>query len=200
MTASEELMTDGQVDNLVDKFRAAVRKHCSEFPRSAVQEALGVENLGMECLTPFRRRVEAISNLIVCRVKVNRNLSPQEVLNATGHRQYTDQKVVDGMPRGNGEETEVVFFNLGRYVNDDDLEKEYEIRGLKPADPYSLAAVNEADPTFTDQNHNSTHWKDANGKWCYAAFFRWRGIERYVRVFRFDCAWSGCWWFAGLRK
>jgi len=199
MIASQP-MTDGQMENLVDKFRAAVRRHRAEFSLDAVQQVLGIENLGMECLAPFRARVEAISNLIVRRVTVNRTCTPQEAIDATGRTQYTDRTIVDAMPRGEGEETEVIFFNLGRYVSDDNLDKEYELCGLIPADPYSLAAVNEADPTFADDHPNATHWKDSSGKWCYAAFDRFDDDERGVFVSRSGDGWHDAWWFAGLRK
>jgi hypothetical protein len=104
------------------------------------------------------------------------------------------------MPKGEGEEVEVVFFRLSRWVSDTDLDKEYGLRDLKPADPYSLSAVNEADPDFTDEHPNGTHWQDANGNWCFAAFIRWDGDERSVNVDRDGNDWNGSWWFAGLRK
>jgi len=196
MTAS---MTDGQIENVVDKFRAVVRKHRGEFNSEAVQQVLGLENLGMELLAPFRKHVEAMSNVIVHCVKVDRTRTPQQVLDATGREQYTARDVVAGMPRGEGEEAEVVFFNLGRYVSDEGLRDEYTARGLKPADTYSLAKVNEDDASFADTHPNSTHWRDANGKRCFAAFHRRYGW-RYVRVYRRDDGWHGDWWFAGLRK
>lgn len=139
------------------------------------------------------------SNLIIRHVKVDRSLNPQEVLDTTGRRQYTDPDVVASMPKGEGDEVDVVFFNLDRYVTEDELEKEYELRGLKSADPYSLAAVNRDDPTFADTNPNGTHWKGADGKWCSAAFGQW-DVERRVGVDRRGDVWSGLWWFAGVRK
>ena len=67
-------------------------------------------------------------NRIARKVKVNRNRTPQESLDATGRAQYTDRKVVNAMPKGEGEEVEVVFFkpDLSRhngFISDDDLEK-----------------------------------------------------------------------------
>lgn len=38
------------------------------------------------------------------------------------------------------------------HINDAHLEKEYELRGLKSADPYSQSAVNEVDPAFADDH------------------------------------------------
>ena len=75
-----------------------------------------------------------------------------------------------------------------------DLEKEYALRGLIPADPYSLAAVNEADPAFADKYPNGTQWKDASGNYCCAFFDRWRGGRRVSVRWR-GRAWGADWWF-----
>ena len=147
--------------------------------------------------------MEAQSNLIIRRVCVDRTRSPQEALNATGRVQYTDCKVVKAMPKGEGDKIEVVFFKpdlseRNFFISDDDLEKEFDLRGLKPADPISVAAVNKADPAFADEKPHGTHWKDAKGNWCYAAFRRWcdeRGVDAYLS----DCGWDDFWWFAGVR-
>ncbi|KKS65237.1 MAG: hypothetical protein UV34_C0022G0008 [Parcubacteria group bacterium GW2011_GWB1_42_6] len=146
-----------------------------------------------------RKYVEAVSNTIVRCARVNRQRSPREMLDATGRKQCTNSGVVEAMPRGEDEETEIFFFQLGLEISDADLEKEYALRGLVAADPYSLAAVNEADPAFADAYPNSTHWKDSADTWCYLAFDRWRG-GRVVDVDRDDGVWDGHWWFAGLRK
>ena len=204
MTATE--MTDGQIENAVNKLRDAMRKHRSSITSDVAQQVLGVENLGMMMFTPFRERAEVVSNLIIRKVKVNRSRSPQEALDATGRVQYTDRKVVDSMPKGEGDEVEVVLFKPEPWeyiksgcISDDDLKKAYERRNSKPADPYSVAAVNEADPAFADEKPHGTHWKDAKGNWCCAAFDRWGG-ERKVDVHRGGLDWSGRWWFAGVRK
>ncbi len=207
MTASTEskMITDGQIDNVVNKLRDALRKHRAEFELASVQQVLGVDNLGMELLTPFRKRVEAISSLIVRRVKVNRSLTPQEALDATDRKQYTDRKVVATMPQGEGDEVDMYFFKpspeayQNGVISDDRLAKEFDLRNLKP-DPLAQAAVNAADPTFADDRPNGTHWKNQEGKWCFAAFNRWFGDERSVRVDRRGSDWSDYWWFAGLRK
>ena len=202
MTATE--MTDGQIENAVNKLRDAMRKHRSEITSGVAQQVLGVENLGMMMFTPFRECAEVVSNIIIRKVKVNRSRSPEATLVATTRVQYTDRKVVDAMPKGEGDEAEVVFFKLNLSkrngcISDDDLEKEFELRELKPADPISVAAVNEADHGFADKHPNGTHWKNADGKWCFATFSRLGGARR-VNV---DCGgggWCDDWWFAGLRK
>lgn len=197
MTPSAEPLTPGQIAKISEVLAAALRK--SELSKDPVQKVIEEQGdqLVAEMVAVLRRRVEAISGIIVRRVVVNRTRTPQEAIGATRRKQYTTDSVVETMPRGEGEDAEVHFFNLGRYVTDAELDKEYELRGLKPADPYSLAAVNEVDTAFADERLNGTHWKDAKGKWCFAAFNRWHG-ERGVVVDRGD-GWDGDWWFAGLR-
>jgi len=197
-------MSDGQIENAVCKLRDAMRKHRSEIGLYAAQRVLGIENLGMILFAPFLERAEALSNLIFRRVTVDRSRSPQEALNATGHTQYTDRTVVDAMPKGDCDEVLVVFFkpdlsNRNGFISDDDLEKEFELRGLKPADPYSLAAVNEADTAFSDEHPHGTHWKDSDGNWCCATFGRWSD-ERRMGVYHYVIDWNDDWWFAGIRK
>ena len=191
--------TDGQITKAVSNYRALLEKHAPEFPSEAVQTALGQPGLADKMLAVFRQCVEAVSNLIVRHVTVNRGQKPSDALKATGRNLYVNDEVVKTMPSCNAVEVDVVFFNLGRYVNDADLEKEFELRGLVSADPYSLAKVNQDDPDFADEHPNGTHWKNAEGKWCFATFSRWVD-ERSVDVGRSDDDWGDSWWFAGLRK
>ena len=146
----------------------------------------------------FRARVERRANMIVRHVRVNRTHSAREAINATGRKKYLDNNVVDSMPRGEGDEADVYFFKESRTISNDDLAKKYESLGFKP-DPYAQAAVNEADPAFADDHPNGSQWKDADGNWCFAAFYRWND-ERHVNVNRHDYDWGDGWWFAGVRK
>ncbi|MBI4138110.1 MAG: hypothetical protein HY482_00750 [Candidatus Wildermuthbacteria bacterium] len=204
VTASTQPMTDGQIENLVDKFRAAVRKHRGEFGSDAAQQALGFENLGMKLLEPFRRLVEVVSSMTVRHVKVDRTRTPQQVLNATGRRQCKDRSAVASMPRGEEDEGDIYFFQVdlsdrGGHISNEDLGKEFKCHGLNPVDPYKLAQANADDPAFADEHPNGTQWKDADGNWFHATFGRRLG-ERGVTVFRGVSGWYGGWWFAGLRK
>jgi hypothetical protein len=113
--------------------------------------------------------------------------------------QYVNDTVAAEMPHGNASEVDVYFFKLGRYVNCADLFKEYELRGLAPVDPFSLAAVNQADPAFADTNPNGTQWTDSKGKFCCEAFSRWSD-KRSVRVGQNDYDWNDRWCFGGVRK
>ena len=200
----QEKVTDQQIDKATDVFRSIVRKHREEFPSDAMQQALGTKGLTSDLLGIIRKYVEMFVGMIVRLVNVDRIRKPEQVLEATGRKQYVDKDVVATMPHGEGGEVKVIFFKLdlsqrNGQISDDDLAKEYTLRGLKPADPYSLAAVNEADPSFADAHPNATHWKDANGKWCYAAFIVWSD-ERGVDVYRHDFGWDDYWWFAGLAQ
>ena len=204
MSASEQ-MTDGQIENVVSKLRDALRKHRAEISSSVAQQVLGTQNLGMTMFTPFRDLVAAVSNIIVVpAVVVDCSRSSQQALAATGRAQYTDRKVVENMPKAPAVLAEIVFFkpDLSKrdgYISDDDLEKEYALRGLEPVDPISLAAMNEAAPAFADERPNGTHWRNAKGEWCFAAFGHWDD-KRGVSVSRDGVGWNDCWWFAGVRK
>ena len=208
MTAPEsERMTDGQIENAVNKLRDAMRKHRGEIGSDVAQQVLGVANIGMLMFAPFRERVEAISNLIVRRVRVNRGRSPQEALDATGRVQYTNRSVVNSMPAATADEVEIVLLkpDLKKYnghISDDDLEKEFASCVLGPldaVDPISLASLNEDDPALADKYPNGTHWRGPKGEWNFAAFYHWNG-RRKVSVDRSDCDWYDFWWFAGVRK
>lgn len=136
---------------------------------------------------------------IIRRVRVDRTRTPQKALRATRRRQCVTDSVATRMPKGAGDDVEVHFFKLGYRISNDDLEREYEQRGLRPADPYSLAAVNEADPRFADTHPNSTHWKDASGQWYSASFTLSIGTRVVdVHPHNFD-DWLDYWWFAGVR-
>ena len=203
MTPSKT-MTEGQITKAVGNFRAMLEKHAGEFPAEVVQAVLGDPGLAGEMLAVLRRRVEAVSKRIVRKIGVIRNRSAQEALKATGRAQYRTGEVVNAMPNGENAEEEIFLFKLdlskrGGWISDNDLMKEFDLRGLKPVDPFALAALNEADPDFADEKPNATHWKDADGNWCYAVFGRWDG-ERRVYVCRYDEGLDDRYCVAGVRK
>jgi hypothetical protein len=191
--------TVGQIDKAVANYRAMLEKHAPHFNSETVQQVLGDPALATEQFELFRKKVEARSNMIVRTVKVNRTLSAQEALDATGRSQYVTDSVLKSMPNATGEQVEVYFFKLDHYISMDDLEKEYQLRGLVAVDPYTLAAINQSDPAFADDKPNGTQWKDAKSNWCYAVFLRGGG-GRYLGVDQRDRDWVGPWFFAGVRK
>lgn len=191
-------MTAGQIGKIEDLLAAGLRK--ANLPSEAAQTVIEHNGKALveKLVEVVRKFVEDASDMISCIVKVDRNRTPQEVLKATCRNLYATDDVVTHMPKGEGDETEVIFFKVGRWLTNEELAQEYELRGLKPADPYSQAKVNEDDPAFADERPNGTHWKH-NGKWCYAAFFRWR-VGRGVLVGYDGNGWNDDWWFAGVCK
>lgn len=192
-------ITEGQIGKASELLTAKLRKHKAELPSNLMQQVLQNPEVADKLFAVIRTCVEAISDMIIRTVKVNRNRSAKEALKATGRTRYVDDSVVKAMPNGTSGDTELVFFKIGRQISMDNLEKEYALRGLNPADPYSQAAVNEADPAFADEHPNGTQWKDENGKWCYAFFGR-DGGGRLLGVRRNGNGWGDYWWFAGVRK
>ncbi len=119
----------------------------------------------------------------------------KELVKEKGFTLYAYNEVVENLPKK--QEGVLEFFKLDRYVSEYDLEKEYTQRDLIPADPYHLIAT--STERLDEMKFVATHWKDAKGNWCCAAFRRW-GDEREVNVLRNDYDWLDRWWFAGVRK
>ena len=145
------------------------------------------------------------------RVYVNRDLKPIEVVGTTaGRKQHIQQNVLIGMPRGKGRIVEVCFFEYpgGKiWVENDELERKYVELGLVP-DPLALAVLNENDLGFADSYNNATHWKDAEGGWCFIAYELHRYHDLYCRPQRDRSVyvmgedkgwWANDWLFGGVR-
>ena len=104
------------------------------------------------------------------KIKVNRNRTPQEAITAVkclGY--YLEKKVVNSVPRGEGEEVEICFFPIKGSVSVAEVQEMLDVRGLKP-DPYALAAFNEDDPSISGFHPTATQWLDNNGNHCYLSF------------------------------
>jgi hypothetical protein len=191
--------TNSQISDLNKKFAYRLRKHNKELPSGVFEQVLNDNALINEMVTSVRKHVEARSDFIVRIVKINRNFSAKGALKVTGRKVYANNTVVENMPKAERDEIEIILFKVGYPIMDNDLEKEYELLDLNPVDPYSLAAMNAADPTFADEHPNGTHWKDIKNKWCFAAFGKWNGV-RSVTVYCDEYHWGKEWWLAGVRK
>jgi hypothetical protein len=191
-------MTAEQISEAVEILRTQLIEHASELPSNAVQEVFGPD-LGNAWLKVLLRRVEAVSDMIVLRVQVNRTLTPQQALDATGRQQYTSPNVVNAMPNADDDKVDVHFFKIDYAPQDHQLEREFEERGLRPADPFTLAQANANDPAFADVHNNATHWKAADGRWCCVRFANCP-TGRIVHVVYTGNWWFAGWWFAGVRK
>jgi hypothetical protein len=205
MTPSEIVpATAGQFGKVCDNLTAALRKAgLASEPFQQVLENQGDE-LTAELLMVIQKRVEAVSKMIVRRVRVDRIRSSQAAIDATGRRQYVNRVAVEGMPVGEGDEVDLYIFkpdpdayDAAGDISCDEVARQFDLRGLKP-DPRATAAMNEADPSFGDETPNASQWKDAGGNYCFATFRRWRG-KRSVGVRR-DGGWGDFWSFSGVRK
>lgn len=139
------------------------------------------------------------TSLIVRRVKVDRIRANSEVVRATRRNCYVEGPVLAKMPTGEGDEVEMTFFKLSRDVSDCQLEREYDLRALK-ADPRAQAAINEDDPAFADDNPNATHWRGADGEWCYTTFSRWKDSRNMGVYSSGGRGWDDYWFFGGVPK
>lgn len=198
MTASDT-PTGGQINSAVANFRAALEKHAGDFPRDAFQQALGVPNIGMILLAPLRAEVEKFSKIIRRTVIVDRSLAPEGAIAATGRNPYVTADVLASMPKGVDETVTIEFIPLEKWMSYEVVDLKLAEYDLVAVDPYALAAFNAAEPDFATKHPCFTHWKDATGNWCCAAFCDWDD-ERGVNVRRGSLAWDGRWWVAGVRK
>ncbi len=107
-----ECISAGQIGQIQDRIGTALRM--SGLHNDQVQQVLQTKGRGdrmiEDMITVVRKFVEARASEIVRRVKVDRTLQPKEMLDALGRKQYTNKDVVNTMPRGEGEEVDVVFF------------------------------------------------------------------------------------------
>jgi hypothetical protein len=202
-SAEQKAMTDGQIDKAVANYRALLVKYAPEFPSEPAQVVLGQPELAKEMVAAFRRRVEAISSMIYREIEVDISRAPQQVLDATGRRQYIERVAVDAMPRGRSGKIKLGFFELdlndrNGVISDDDLAKEFELRNLE-LHPYALSLYNLADPAFADEHPNGCPYKGADGLWYFVTFRYWRGGRR-VYCFRSSDRWCDYWQFGGACK
>lgn len=196
-------MTDKQIDKIRDVLVAVLRKCRKAFRSADVQVVLGRKDLTKRLVevivATIKQLAEEVSGVIVRTTIPYFMRTPQEMLLATSRKQYVNDEVVAIMPVHGKSKVNLEFVNFGKYMSDDALEAECKLRGYQRiATPFELGAVNEADSAFADTHPNATHWKDAQGKWCYIAFIRLDG-ERDVGVDRLDNAWHAFWWFAFVR-
>lgn len=195
-------MTEEQIVRAQKLFGAELRRHRKEFPEEVVEAVLTQKRavVQAEFLSIFRKFIKLWSNIIVWTVLVKYGRTPQEAINATDCYARFINDINVKIPGGGGKKRRVtvIFFRVGKCLDDDNLEKEYKNRGLIPADPYALAAVNEANPDFAYTHHNGTHWKDDNGNWCYIFFKRsWGELHVQARCYN-KKIWERYWWFAGV--
>lgn len=197
-------ISNNQIRKLGGQLEYALRK---AEPFSAEAQDL-IENswdeLKDETLAAISTAVQTVldrkRNTITFKVKVKRGLNGQQVLDGTARKQYKTQSVVDSMPLLPGEseeEVEFVFFKANRSTPDSEVEGRLKEYGLVQ-DIAAQAQVNADHPEFADDHPNGASWKDANGNWCFASFYRW-SVGREVSVSFGGFGWGVDCWFGGRK-
>lgn len=202
-----KLMTDNQLDKIVANVRAGLVKVKGLFTAERIQHALERGHLDFKIKTAVIEVVKVaiadMANEKVRSVKVDRKLTPDQLLNAIGTRidiqkMNINNDVLKGIPRGQGKKADVYFFHVDHFMERDRLEEEYELRGLVP-DPYVQVAVNLAEPDFSKKYPNISVWKQ-DGKWFYLSFFNWGFREEIAIDIQKGRGWTNDWWFCGVPK
>jgi len=185
-------ISNGQIGQINDRLATKLRE--SGLPLEDVQKVLTMPGNAAidEMVAIFRKHVEAQSEIIIRRVRVDRSRSLQEVIDATGRNKYLSDDVVATMPKGEGDEVDVYFIPTKRFVPVNEVPAFLAQYGLVP-DPRAQAAVNEEDQAFADEHPNGSQWGDN----CYLTFDRW--IDgRDVYCYRRDGGWSDRWFLSGV--
>lgn len=190
--ATTKFITNGQIGQINN--RLATKLRASGLLSESVQKVLKMPgNAALdEMIVVFRKHVEAVSSIIIRHARVDRALTPQEAIDATGRMQYIDPDVLATMPRGEGDEVDVHFVPTGRLVPVGEYTAFLAQYGLVP-DPRAQAAVNAEYPAFADEHPNCSQWGDS----CYLVFRRWLDGRR-VDCDRNDDDWDDNCWLAGV--
>lgn len=143
----------------------------------------------------------ALTEMVERSILTGSKRSRQEVLDSSGWELHVNPAVLNAMPWGEGDPSHLHFFRLERILTDEQLSMEYKRRGLTPASPRALFAVNDAHPQFADDHPNLTHWwREDASTWGFAAFPVLRhGTKRVVYIEHNVSVWNVGWWAAGVR-
>lgn len=143
------------------------------------------------------------NSLIVKTVRVDRQAEPQGmVLDLNAQGSSLNAIVVEEMPTGVGSKVDVHLFsipNVGGFITRAKIADYMGVLGLKPADPYSLAAVYRDHPRFVYGKPCRTDWEDRNKQHCYMAFEVREGGVHVIVEHEMDEI-DDNWWFAGVPK
>ena len=213
-STSKNAITHGNVTKFNNLFTLGLRKSRLSGKKVQAVSKAQASALADEFVRLIRVYVQETSKMITRSAQVNRTRTPEEMLIATNpHELNIDTNCgmfpgrsvdIESVPRGEGSETEVVFFRakLPEYFDTKYLDKEYALRGLVAADPYSLSAVNEADPSFSGKYPNVTYWGNS---WREATYLHFFVSGNRGRVADMGVNWRSeyppkYYWFAGHSK
>jgi hypothetical protein len=211
MATSSDRIEDDQVREFQELLGAALRR--SDLSIELARRLLQTQSdpLVADLLQTLRRHAEAKADMIVRRARMTRDhISDYRAGNglyfAGRELRVRDDWLIKHFPRWAGpKEVDVSFFKVGRVISNDDLEGEYERRGLQSAHPQFILAANYVDPPFADTYPNGTHLRDADGRWWYVSCYssgqpRSTLYSPYVDVSYVSQNWTEKWWFAGIPK
>jgi hypothetical protein len=140
---------------------------------------------------------EPVADQIIRHVTLDASRTILQVLENTCLLVLVDDGITDSMPPPRDGEVDVVFFRTNVVVDDPKFADEYARHGLIPADPFSVAAVNEVDPTFATRHRNGTLWRNADGQLCYLKFSGKGRVN--LRRYKFHRDWTTNLWVAGIK-
>ncbi|MBX4195417.1 hypothetical protein KW796_00465 [Candidatus Parcubacteria bacterium] len=141
-----------------------------------------------------------LSDVLLQQVPVDTTLSWKDMLESAGRHLYLEgsPEMIEAMPRGRAKKIEAYFFRLGYEMDIHEVKYKYKVHGLRPLDPYSLAAINAHDQDFADECNNATYWEvEAQDGWRSLAFHG-GPKDRMATLVSRQRRWEGSWWFAGI--
>ncbi len=173
ISPSQEPITEGQIGKIAELLTAALRKSKGNLPSDLVQKALEQPGkvLSVELQKIVSRYVHAVSGMIYRMVKVDRILPTLRAINKASKNVGCSEETMNHLPLNDGpEEVEIILFKGSPSLHYSDLGKEYELRGLKPVDPASLAAFIEVNELSVYGYPIITYWKGENHKIYFMVF------------------------------
>jgi hypothetical protein len=144
--------------------------------------------------------------LIIPKVRVYRNLTPQELLEATGRELFANPIATSMIPREGEEEVDFHFFQpdpkeyVDGHIRPEDVEQIYLNRWLQP-DPYGLVfAQLRLDSVLKNMITSFSGWVGTNGNRYYLELYKWGDGKLYVGTGLDDRNRPAGWWLGGVPK
>jgi hypothetical protein len=151
----------------------------------------------IQAFLEHRKPFASPENMIFRRVYVDRSKSLKEALHSIGRNRIVPEEIV--VPKGKGKDVPVYLFRIGHERFANEVDRDVQKLGFQLADPYTLIALNAAEPGFADKYPNATQWSTGMGYSDAIAFSRHEN-ERRVTIHERCAVWSEIWWFALIHK
>ena len=121
-----------------------------------------------------------------------------QLLNSMNVKQNVDAVILSSILVNKTEDLE--FFNVEKNISESEIQKEYESRGLVPANPYALFLYARENPAFAGKCPYGTHWEDQRGRWCHAVFYQWFGKREADVKYSSTGIWGKDFQFVGVKR